>query len=283
MDYKRKLDDALRSPNKKAALGSWKTSIFTIKDAATVPPIKKWIETIADGTKVMQLLAPSVAGVAYLADGKNIQVLSLPALSTDQTKLVGHAGTDFEDIIMPCGLEIKDISGNVLAIMDKPLAEQAKFLFIDKNLNSGSLTGGTGFLTNNNSWDLKNMIPDELQGDDKFPVLALLPKTIPLTYTEPPVGELDNEDVQRQLQAIDDSALAWATGIEALADKNNGASLAGNMTIDQIITFFPDAQRETIKKALSAPMDATNIYCKQHVVLGDNNQVIHEHLNNTAF
>ena len=278
-DYKRKLDDANRSPNKKAALGSWKTSIFTIKDAATAPPIKKWIESIADGAKVLQLLAPSVAGLAYLADGKNVQVLSLPALSTDQTKLVGHAGTDFEDNTMPCGLDINDITGNVLSIVDKPLAEQAKFVFIDTNLNAGPLVIGTGTRANNNTWDLSSMIPDELQGADKFPVLALLPKTIPLTYTEPPVGELDNDDVQRQLQAIDDSALAWATGIEALVDKANGESLTGNKSIDVIISFFPEAQRETVKKALSPPMISTSIYCKQHVVLGDDNQVIHEHLN----
>ena len=153
-DYKRKLDDANRSPNKKAALGSWKTSIFTIKDAATAPPIKKWIESIADGAKVMQLLAPSVAGLAYLAEGKNVQVLSLPALSTDQTKLVGHAGTDFEDNTMPCGLDINDITGNVLAIVDKPLAEQAKFVFIDTDLNAGPLVIGTGTRANSNNWDL---------------------------------------------------------------------------------------------------------------------------------
>ena len=89
---------------------------------------------------------------------------------------------------MPCGLDLKDITVNYLALMDKPLAEQAKFLFIDTNLNMGPLTAGTGFLSNNNTWDLKNMIPDELQGDNKFPALALLPKTIPFTYTEPPVS-----------------------------------------------------------------------------------------------
>jgi hypothetical protein len=39
-DYKRKLKAALGSPTKKAAQGNWKSSIFTIKDAVIVHPIK---------------------------------------------------------------------------------------------------------------------------------------------------------------------------------------------------------------------------------------------------
>jgi hypothetical protein len=132
---------------------------------------------------------------------------------------------------------------------------------------------------NNNTWDLTNAIPDDLQEAGKFSVLVLLPKTIPLTYLEPPVGELDVDEVQCQLQAIDDSALAWATGIEGLVDKANGKSLVGEKPIIEIAAFFPYAQRETIKKALSPPMRAVDIYCKQQVVLGDDNQVIHDHLN----
>jgi hypothetical protein len=102
--------------------------------------LEKWkqIKIIADGIKALQLLASSVAGVAYLAEGKNIQILSLLALSTDdQTRLVGqHAGTNFKENPMPCGLDIKDLTGNILAIMDKPLAKQAKFLLMDQLFQS---------------------------------------------------------------------------------------------------------------------------------------------------
>jgi hypothetical protein len=80
-DYKRKMKAAIGSPSKKAALGDWDSSIFAKDELPEVAPIKKWIETAgAANEKMLQLLAPSTAGVAYLVEAKKIQILSLPHL-----------------------------------------------------------------------------------------------------------------------------------------------------------------------------------------------------------
>lgn len=161
-------------------------------------------------------------------------------LSTNQTKLVGHAGTNHKEIPMPCSINFLEISSNVLAILDKPLAEQANFLFVNHNLNSGPLSVGPGTKGGaHTGWDLATAIPADLKEDNNFPVLVLLPKITPL----------DNDDVQHPLQTIDNSALAWAKGIKALINNSEGLSLTGNKTTAKIIAYFPDAFRDCIRKA----------------------------------
>jgi hypothetical protein len=274
-DYKRKMEAAIGSPSKKAALGNWDSSIFAKETPPAVVPIKKWIKTLGASEKMLQLLAPSTAGVAYLVEAKKIQILSLPALSQDHKSLIGHAGADFGDNPMPIGLDLLEVSSNIVAILEKPLAEQAKFPFIDKNLNAGPLTLGAGTRNNTTAWDLSNMIPADLKDPQKYPVLVILPKTLPLTYQEPPAGEMDDDDVQRRLQAIDDSALAWAAAMESLIDVNNGVSLAEGKSADEVSNYFPAPEQQDIKSMLGPGQKATSIYCEMKVVLGSDNELIH--------
>jgi hypothetical protein len=54
---------------------------------------------------------------------------------------------------MPIGLDLLEVSGiivAILAILEKPIAEQAKFPFVDANLNDGSLSS-TGTAARNNT------------------------------------------------------------------------------------------------------------------------------------
>jgi hypothetical protein len=237
------------------------------------------------------------------------------ALSQDQKSLIGHAGVDFGDNPMLICLDLLEVSSHILAILEKPWAEQAKFLFVDTNLNDGPLSLGTGtqnnpmpicldllevsshilailekpwakqakflFVDTNlndgplsvgtgtqnnaaNAWDLSTMIPAEFKDAAKYPVLVVIPTTLPLTYQEPPVGEMDDEDVQRLLQAIDNSALAWASAMENLIDSNNGTSLAEGKTADKVSQFFPGAKQADIKSMLGPPCAS-----KQHLLLAE--------------
>ena len=110
IDYKRKMEAASGSPTKKAALGNWDSSIFAKESPPAVVPLKKWIETPGASDKMLQLLAPSTAGVAFLTEAKHIQILSLPALSQDQKSIIGHAGVDFGDNPRPIGLDLLEVS-----------------------------------------------------------------------------------------------------------------------------------------------------------------------------
>ena len=129
---KRKMDNVGGSPTKKKAIQTLPLGIAMGKlpngDAAAAG----WIRT--QGTaKLFSLFTGEIAALAVMdeANPGNIRTISCLAISSkDADKLVGNLG-DALDTVIPASITKQDAIANVLSIIDKDIAVDEGFTFLD--------------------------------------------------------------------------------------------------------------------------------------------------------
>jgi hypothetical protein len=265
--YHRKTAAAANSPRKRSAMHSFKPTTNNLKKGSDKHPFEKWITSNVN-QKLEFIATGNFPAILTIKKDDKLKSFSLLTASNNYTDRFRAQAS--HDLNKPCPAYLlrADTTKYVVSIMDKDLATQFNFNFLDSDIREGLINE----VDPTKAMFHTDKLPDEFpankataitNGDanaNKIPVLTLVPITAPTGYAkEIPEGRISDPEVLMMLQENHDALLLWAQAINFLLAKNNGKSLHEPNTNAQFGEHIPiaDNQRAIWNTALTSDVWTT--------------------------
>jgi hypothetical protein len=232
-NYHRKAAAAANSPRKRSAMNNFHPTTNKLKKGSDKHPFDKWIDSTTN-QKLEFIATGNFPALLTIKKEDKIKSFSLLAASNNYTDRFRTQASHDLNKSCPAYLNRTDTTKYVATIMDKELAKQFKFNFIDEDIRDGLVNKDD----HSRPTFLPNLLPSDFPADkaaaatagdanaNKIPVLTLVPIAAPTGYgKEIPEGIITDVDLLATLQENHDGLLPWAQSLSFLIKENLGKSL----------------------------------------------------------